>query len=621
MRLFKKHRWFRDHRMPVRIVICKARRAGLSTGVEALMYDDTTNNPNTDSLIIANESKPSENLLNMCTIMWRNTPEFMEVEGRKIKIRPDLPPEFRNNPPKDKLYFDAPLNSRIFLATAKSIDAYLSFGFQNMHGSEASRYADGHELFRAVYPTLSIDPHSALYIESTPNGQEGRGRWFYELVMDAHARKKTEYGEMALVFIPWHEMRYSFSIPFGDGSEQSAFERSYAPSERAVLRRFPHITAEQMRWRRMMINGPTFNRDEELFDQEYPNDLATCFLMAGTSVFSRKSIKRLTEEHVRPPVWEGDVYWGESEEKNRSVPIHEAVRMPHFYKPWEAQERGFRSHVNERTFKNLRVYRWPNKGDRLIIGADVASGNEDTKAGDESTVCVGCLNDMRRDELLMTWRGHLNPIAFAEVLAALAWGLAAQVGERAVLPELAPEWQGADSGGITCCTYLDKKKLYPKLYLYETPGVKNMPPGRHVGWESNAKTKPMMVDYTLRMVEKDLIEIPSEELVLQMSSYRQKDSFGDAGSYGGASGRHDDLVSSFQIMCTLLRLRAATIPGDADVEYVRYDSDELGESWDPFTPSAAIAGLPGVRWQDVGEENTEEAAFWSSGGDDGGMGW
>jgi len=200
MRLYKEYRWFRDHRMPVRIVICKARRAGLSTGVSALIYDDTTTHSNSKSLIVANEKNPSENVLGMYTRFWRESPEYFEVGGQRIGVRPPMPPEYNNNPPKDRLMFAPPLDSGIYVATARSIDAFLGYGFQNIHATEASRYLDGHDLFRSLYPTLSSLAHSALYIESTPNGQEGRGRWFYEQCMDAQARKDTQFGEMRLVF-------------------------------------------------------------------------------------------------------------------------------------------------------------------------------------------------------------------------------------------------------------------------------------------------------------------------------------------------------------------------------------------------------------------------------------
>lgn len=600
------YRWFRDHRRPVRIVICKARRAGLSTGVESLIYDDSTTNPNTYSLIVANERNPSENILQMCRVFWKNTPEYFDVPGHgRIMVRPPLPPQFNNNPPKDRIEFDEPLASRIFVATARSVDAYLGYGFQNMHATEAAYYTEGHELFRALYPTLSTDAHSALYIESTPNGQTGRGAWFHEQCMDAAARKDTDYGEMRLVFIAWHEMRYSFSIPFRTPEARSNFEHSLKQTEKDLIRRFD-VSLEQLQWRRMILAGPTFNRDEDMFDQEYPSDLATAFLMSGTAVYGRKHIKRLMAQS-RAPKWEGDIYWGESDEKNEREPSHEVVRRPRFLTKGEARARGFKPHVNEGTFNNLKVYRWPQTGERLFVTADVGEGNPESKDGDFSTICVGVLNELGRDELIMTWRGHLNPVLFAEVCAALSWGVRYRVGDGVVAPELAVEWNGP---GKTTCTYIDTKNLYPSTYRYQPLGVHGLPKSKHIGWESNAKTKPPMIDFSLRMVDRDLIDIPDEDLILEMSTYRKIDSFGDEGSFGGAAGRHDDMVSSFQILCVLLRLRSAVIPGEAPMEEV--SMDDFGDNdLPPFDPFAGeIPIIPGAEARDLDEESLFEIERW-----------
>ena len=604
LRVYETHQWFREHLFPVRIVICKSRRAGLSTIVEALIYDDTTMNPNTHSLIVANQSKPSENVLGMCTRFWKNTPESIKFGELEIRVRPNLPPQFNNNPPKDKLEFDEPLSSKIFVASAKSLDAYLSFGFQNIHATEGGYYDDGHELFRALYPTLSDDAHSALYIESTPNGQTGRGAWFYEQVMDAHERRTTEYGNMRLVFIPWHEMNHSFAKSFESDERRAAFGDSLNPNERDILRRFPHVSLEQLQWRRAKISGPPFNRDEDLFDQEYPSDLATAFIAGGSALFSRPTIKRLMAT-ARDPYWVGDVHWGESTAKNERANIYDTIRRPRFLSPGEAIAEGFDSNTNEKSRGNLRVYRWPKKGERIIIGCDVGGGGTQTRDGDYSTIQVGVANDLERDEVVMTWKGRLGPLAFGEVASALAWGLRYMVGDAAPAPLLAPEWTGP---GISMCTYIDTRKLYPFLYRYQAPGVHGLPKTKHIGWESNAKTKKLAVDYCLRMIERDIIDLPDKETILEMSSYRQLDSFGDESSFGGAAGHHDDLVSALQILCAVIRLNASPVPTDEPAEIVSM-ADESGDGLSPWNPFEDT--LPTLSMPMANDEYADENLFWS----------
>lgn len=606
MRLYEMQTWFRKNTLPVRIIICKARRAGLSTGVESLIYDDTTQHPNTYSLIVANERNPSENVLNMCRRFWLNTPERVTLGMQELALRPPLPPAYRNNPPKDRLEFLFPNgeSSYMFVATSKSLDAYLSFGFQNIHATEASRYADGYELFRALSPTLSDEPHSANYVESTPNGQSGRGQWFYEQVMDAAARKRVGYGEYRLLFIPWHEMKMSFSRPFKSPEARSSFEKSLSPVERDIIKKW-NTSLEQLLWRRMMLASPTFNRDEDLFDQEYPSDLATAFLTSGVSVFGRRHIKRMMN-NARAPIWEGDVYWGDPNVDSAKRVAHDDVRKPVFLSKGESRARGYASNVQEGTRNNLRVFRWPREGERLFIACDVGGGNPDTRDGDYSTICVGVLNAWERDELIATWKGHLNPLAFAELQSALAWGLRYRVGESVAAPVLAPEWQGP---GVPCCTYIDTKNLYPNVFRYRQPGVHKMPASKHIGWESNAKTKPLMVETTRRMIERDLIDVPDEELIREMGSYKQTGSFGDPSEFGGAAGRHDDLVSAFEILCCLLRLEAGRTPNMDDPSQVVIDEADNDVPWSRWDEDDEV--MPGVQLRDLDDESIDESWSWT----------
>lgn len=592
----------------MRIVICKARRAGLSTGVEALIYDDTTTHPRTNSLIVANERNPAQNIIEMCRTFWHYTPKEAVLGGTTIPVRPELLPIYRNNPPRDRLEFDLPLYSKILIATARSIDAYLGFGFQNLHATEASRYRDAAETFRALYPTLVSSEHSALYIESTPNGQSGPGYWFYREVMAAHERKQTEYGDMRLLFIEWWRMKYSFSVPFASDARRDSFMRTLTKTERDLIKQYS-VSPEQLQWRRMILAGPTFNNDEEIFMQEYPEDLATAFLVSGTCVFRRKDIRRYLT-NTREPEWEGDVYWGKDPAEAASASIHDLVRRPRFLTRGQAMAEGRNPHVYERgSYDNLQVWRWPKAGERLFIAADIAMGNPDSRDGDYSAAGVGALNEgTGADEVIMTWKGHVNPHHFAEILAALSWGLRYRVGEECVAPELIPEWTGP---GHTTCTYIDEKNLYPRLYRHQAIGSTKMPATKHIGFESNAHTVPTAMGYMTRIIEKNLLDIPDRNVIEQMASYRQKDGFGDEGSYGGAAGRHDDHVAWLRILCFVLRIRRAIVPGDAAVIDKPEGWDEPGDvPWSPWEGRNTLPPMPGAEYRDLDDDETLENALW-----------
>lgn len=568
--------------------------------VESYLYHDTTTNDLTWSLIIGNQRGPSKNVLDMCQRFYRSTPAT--IAG--LPFRPKVPDSYKSNQPSDKMEFPE-LDSRILIGSSKSIDQYLSFGFQNIHATEVAYYDDGHQTFRALMPTLVKDPHSMLVIESTPNGKVGKGRFFYEQTMMAKENEDLdnwEVGAHRLVFIAWWEMYRSFVLPFESTEKRRDFGRSLKPEEIDLIKRFPKLSLEQLLWRRATIRGAPFNGDDELFDQEYPTDLQTAFLATGFPVYGRKNIKRLLTT-VREPIWTGDIFWGESDKEiDRSHP-RDVVCRPVFLTAGESESLDRRPHTNERTRNNLKVWRWPEKGERVFITGDVGGGDPDTKHGDYSTLYVGVMNDgFEKDEIIMAWRGHLNPLPFAEVSCALAWAMLKRVGSEVTAPELAIEWNGS---GRATCTYIDIKGLYQHTFRYFQPAVHGQPKTRHIGWESNDNTKPLMVRYSQRVVDRDLIDIPDEGLVDEMSSYVEKDSYNGADSFGGDAGTHDDRVTAFQILVVRLRYCKGTGEMSAVEEVDENAQFEDGDdAWDPFDERR-------VHFDDDDEEQDEETMFYT----------
>ncbi len=233
----------------------------------------------------------------------------------------------------------------------------------------------------------------------------------------------------------------------------------------------------------------------------------------------------------------------------------------------------------------------------------MGGGDPDTKDGDFSTLCVAALNDFGHDEVLMTWSGHLNPLLFGEVASALGWALTMRVGGDVLMTELAIEWQGP---GKSTNTYIDKHNLYTNTFRYVQPGVHGQKATKHIGWESNANTKPLMVNYTQRMVDRDMIDIPDKHTVLEMSAYRKTDDFGDSSSYGGQAGMHDDAVTSLEICCVRLRYNAGSGNPEAVINIEdNYDGSDDDETipFDPFDDGDFI--------ESDDEEVEEEQLFWT----------
>jgi hypothetical protein len=587
LKLHEEINWFKKENLPVRIWICKSRRAGISTGCEGEIYQDTTQFENTNSLIVANQSKPAENILKMCSRFWKYTPE---------QFRPRLPPEYRGHPPKDRLEFPD-LDSNLYVATARSLEQYLGFGFSNMHATEVARYKEGKELFVSLYATLVVDPHSMFFGESTPRGQ---GNFFHEQCMDAYAnagrRSNTEYGVFRLLFIPWHTMVKSYALPFDTPEQRHVFELGLTQTEKDLLRRFPHISLEQLKWRRAMLAGPPFNKNEELFDQEYPTDLETAFLSSGYSVFARSDLKRLVF-NKRQPLWVGEIHWGQSDKKNERERPYDVVRRPAFLTRGEARAAGFAPHDIGGNATCLKVYRWPEKGERIVVAADVAGGEPhagDPEDRDFSTIQVIVAKDFEPNEQIMVWRGQCNPLLFGEILSALCWALRYRVGDEVTAPLLVAEWNGP---GVPCNTYIDRFTLYTNCFRYFNLGVHKQPKTKHIGWESNYKTKKFAVAALQFYVEKEDLEIPDEATILEMSAYRDY-----GGDEWGGEGVHDDLVSALYIACALIRMNMVGTAPVVPIDMSAYDplDDRDVEAFDPWDEGGAGDGEDDEGFDDYG---------------------
>lgn len=581
VRLQREVEWFESRNLPVRLWMLKSRRAGLSTGVISKIHHRVTNVENTFALIVANQDGPAKNVLKIARIMWMNTPP---------ELRPRIAKSLCDVPPLSKIEFPE-MNSGYHVASAKSVDQYVSFGFKIIHCTEVSRFSQGDQLFSSLYPTLGFDPQSMFFGESTALGQ---GNFFHEQCLNAReqqGRGSGEYGGFRLLFIARHEMSRSFRVAIKDDAERARLRDSLTKEEREIMTAYPSIGLEQIKWERTIRAGAPYNRNPDQFEQDYPNSFEEAFLASGVTVFGKNAIKTLSRRK-RDPDFAGDVYWGDPDlQLGSKQHPYELVRRPVILSPGDAKARGFRSNVNEGYRDNLKIFRRPMRGERLFIGADVGRGDMSTNDGDYSTVVVCALNDgLGRDEVIVTWRGKCNAIHFAELVSALAWWLRYQVGDAVIAPLLTVEFNG---DGVAANYEIDKRDLYDHTFRYFNPGQRGSKPSNHIGWESNGKTKPLMVTNTVNHVQRDLIDIPDEEIITQMSIYRKLTEYEDAGSYGGVGG-HDDFVTALEIAIVTMRrqdLHYGTATRhlsaeDTNDEIARYARSDAAAAFDAFEPRA-----------------------------------
>lgn len=168
-----------------------------------------------------------------------------------------------------------------------------------------------------------------------------------------------------------------------------------------------------------------------------------------------------------------------------------------------------------------------------VIGGDVAEGNEE---GDFS--CAQVL-DRRTCEQVAIWRGHVSPDEFASIL----YSLGTFYNDAYIAPE-------RNFHGFGVVKALRDKK-YRRLYYDKDraqDAIRNSAAGHKTyGWETNAKTKPIMIQTLANYIRERHIRINDVTTLDELITYV----YGKDGQTGAMGGCFDDTVVALAIALQL----------------------------------------------------------------------
>lgn len=275
-----------------------------------------------------------------------------------------------------------------------------------------------------------------------------------------------------------------FDSPEYRESVSENFERTYEEEELVALY---GLDNEQLMFRRINIaqNG------REAFMQEYPSNAEEAFISSGRPVFNPEQIHDMLQ--------------------NASEPLEK-----------QALEDGtFRIHPRG----ELLIYHPHDPGETYYIGADVAMGQ---RGGDYSVAQV--LDSQKRQ--VAVWRGHIHPDYFADVLYAL--------GIRYNEARIGVE---NNNHGILTAVRLGRDLAYPNIYTEVTEGQLNDRDSIKIGFQTNARTKPLIIDRLRAALRENEIQINDRTTLREMLAYVVTES----GKMEAEGDNHDDCVMSLAL--------------------------------------------------------------------------
>jgi hypothetical protein len=365
------------------------------------------------------------------------------------------------------------LNSRFSVGTAGSQNFGRSQTINNLLCSEVAHWRKPQEALTSLL--AAVPASGCVVLESTPNGV---GNYFYDL-WQAASRGESAFTPQFYVW--WEDPSYRIAgPPLGPLTKE----------ERDLQERY-RLTEDQLRWRR--------EKQRELrekFAQEYPEDPERCFLTTGGGCFSRGA---LLDMRTQASQWPG-----------------RTIQQPIPYCIWYQTGKQQAGLVNPLPGR-LTIWKEAEEGHQYVIGADVAAGLE---SGNYS---AAVLLDQETGEQMAEFHGRPRPDLLAHVLSGLA--------ARYRMPWLAVE---SNNHGGTTLYVLRSQLHYPRLHYYfdRLRGGK-----RELGWPTNSRTKPLMIDGLAAAIADRQILIRSPWLIDECLTFVSRD-----GELGAEEGKYDDLV-------------------------------------------------------------------------------
>lgn len=554
--------------MPVRIIVLKARKEGISTAVQGLTLKRTSQRRNHRSQVIAHDADTSEEIFGIGEFMYEHLPDE-SIAGLRLK------PPVASQSTGQEIVFGEPsrairratgdrgLNSSYKVDTANQYEKGRGKTPHTLHMSEFAFWQNPEKKSKALFNAIPDTPNTMVVIESTANGFN----LFRKLWINAVSGKST----YAPLFIAWYEDP-QYSQPFADPDEREEFittigKHDYGEAEPELVAR--GVTPEQLKWRRWAIVNKS-NGDIRDFMQEYPATWEEAFLATGRQVFAPLLVSRIIErtESTDAQAEEGAIqaqrfdkgsYMGREIEVPANplwVPA-EAARgtgTP-LWRRWEAPDPGL-LHADPAQARPPGQY---------VIELDAASGVETSSEGSDY-FAIQVINHRTRAQVAR-WRARgIEPdVATQQLyLAALLYSVTIELPDgstRVWRPWVAIETTGGY--GLSAANKLWRVWKYPNLYFRRPAEQKGEKQEKRLGWSTDTKTKPLIVDNALELVGKGIDGIRDRETAAEMQTYvRDK----DTGKMGAEEDYFDDLLESWmiaQVVANEKPLRRRPEPGRA----------------------------------------------------------
>lgn len=517
-------------KLPLFLLLLKARQIRWSTLVQGVIFQDTITTPNTNSLIIADEFKRSNQIYKMSDLAYTKLPWFMRPE-KATDNKGDGIVQFDRKDKEERLT-NPGLNSHFFIDAAnKPSGSSRGFTLHNVHATEFGLWTHAKILTSDILPAVpKKNPNVTCIAEGTAKGAGEKNAFLkmWKLAMEGKGRFRP-------VFAAWWKEK-TYSKPFPSQSEYDMFFLTKEEEElvEKVRDEFGYqITKEQMAWRRQEAEQVEATEgDAEMIEQEYPSFPRSAFRSGGLAYFPLKNLARMEVSDVRLPIWAGDLIHKRDDKGNdKPVLIRYFARNPRSTDTVTAHDR------TRLTQSPLWIWEWPNSKDLYYEASDPSKGIVGLDFSAAQVFRVPRKNGERIRQVL-EYRGYADPKDLSKIVCT--------IGHMYNTCEMAPECNNMTEH-IGNVLHVHK---YPKLYRWRRRDKIHNSFTWFYGWDTGShKSREDLLVRFKSLVKEFSIEIRSSRLLSEMQSFVQME---DSERFEAAAGEHDDALFAAMICCYCL---------------------------------------------------------------------
>jgi hypothetical protein len=571
---------------PMRVIILKARKLGMSTWVATKMLQRLTQIEYQAAIITAQDTATAGVIFDMAKLAHAHLPNVDEL-GLGFNIRPAIVASNFSPNGRKFLQFGEPSRalrmagrtgeSMLEIDTAMSPEAGRGYTPSLLHLSEVARW-QGQLATRKMLAQLNAvpyEPETMIVLESTANGlNHFHRRW----INARDGANDPDTGETyAALFVPWwrdpncslrfdsEDARKRFVETIGDERKLGEI----AADEPALIELYS-LTPEQLYWRRMMIRTQ-HEANVSLFRQENPASDDEAFLASGRTVFSGVLITRAIQAAedspapvrgtLRPDAWEerrsraGTIkvptsvgwvpepdmragehvlqVWEHPRPAGEAPELPEGPTVPTAGSPAHLLE----AHARRQAEEDQLLAQQPAGAGSYVIGVDVAEGEANTFSTGDFSVAQVYDHHSHEQVALHESRMDMHELPLWLLLIALYFNRAT----------LAVE---CNSMGIAVVDPLGKSYHYNRLYRRKRIDRVREVTEDKVGWETNSVSKPMMEGVYGASLQDGTHGTHDLGTARQLSSYV----IDDRGRHGAIDGEHDDRLMAAMIAHAVMEL-------------------------------------------------------------------